>query len=260
MPATLTPNASVSRNTFLTLIAGWIGFVVLFWIIATVGKPAIIPLLPGPGEVLKALFAQYNEGALNQLLTSLFISLEAIFWALLIGLGLCYLATIPLFRLFVEVVSKLRFLSLAGITLVFLLLAPTGHILKVSLLAFTIIVFLVNDMLQVIDDINPGRFDHARTLGLSNWLVLREVVIRGTLPEAFEALRMNAAMAWMMLATVEGLSRSEGGIGTLLISVQRSGNYAAVFAVQLLILAVGIGQDYLIKGLKAIACPYTVRH
>jgi ABC-type nitrate/sulfonate/bicarbonate transport system ATPase subunit len=71
---------------------------------------------------------------------------------------------------------------------------------------------------------------------------------------------MNAAMAWMMLTMVEGLSRSEGGVGVLLLSLQRAGNYPAIFALQVLLLLVGMGQDLAIKGVKAACCPYTGGH
>ena len=65
-------------------------------------------------------------------------------------------------------------------------------------------------------------------------------------------------MAWMMLTMVEGLSRSEGGIGVLLLNLARHQDLASVFAVQLVILAVGIAQDGLIRLMKRVVCPYAV--
>ena len=126
------------------------------------------------------------------------------------------------------------------------------------MLVFAIAVFFVSDMLGIIQSIPQSRYDYARTLGLNRWQVLREVVIRGTLDQAFEALRVNAAMAWMMLTMVEGLSRSEGGIGVLLLNLARHQDLASVFAVQLVILAVGIAQDGLIRLMKRVVCPYAV--
>jgi NitT/TauT family transport system permease protein len=235
---------------------------VTFWVVLTLGhepQNQIIPLLPSPAHVGGAFLDQWKNGAIYQLLTSTFLSLEAVTFASIIGLGLVYLATIAAFRAPVDWIGKLRFLSLTGVLVVFIAMTPNGHILKLSVLTFSVVVFLVNNMLQVIEDIPESRFDYARTLGLSDWQVLREVVIRGTLADAFESIRMNAAMAWMMLTLVEGLSRSEGGVGVLLLSLQRSGDYAAIFAIQLMILMVGMGQDRLIKIVKGIACPYTLR-
>ena len=245
------PNEKAPDRVMWALIGGWIVFLLAFWVLAPV------PLLPKPGAVATALGAQWREGAAYEMVSSLLLSFQAIFFATLIGLGLSYLSTIPLFRAPVDWIGKLRFLSLTGVTLVFTLMTPNGHWLRVSVLCFAIVTFLVNDMMQIIDDIPMSRFDHARTLGFSKFQVLREVVIRGTLAEGLEAIRMNAAMAWMMLTMVEGLSRSGGGIGVLLLNLNRHMQLDALLGIQLMIFVVGIGQDRLIKLIKQLACPYT---
>jgi len=262
LPQVFTPNAHIPRNISLMLVAGWIAFILVFWMTITFGADIsgrAAPSVPSPLEAANALGEEWQQGAAYQLMISLSTSLEAIGVATVLGLSLAYLATIPFFRPLAAGIARLRFLSLTGVLMVFMGVFGVGHSLKVAALTFSILTFFLNDMLQIIDDIPQGRFDHARTLGLSKWGVLREVVIRGTLANAFESVRMNAAIAWMMLTMVEGVSRAEGGIGLLLISLQRSGNYTALLAIQLLIFAVGIGQDYLIKSIKALACPYTVR-
>jgi NitT/TauT family transport system permease protein len=245
------PSETVPDRVLLTLTVGWVAFLLLFWFLAPV------PLLPKPGAVALAVVHQWRLGAAYEMVVSLLLSFQAIFFATLIGLGLSYLSTIPLFRVPVDWIGKLRFLSLTGVTLIFTLMTPNGHWLRVSVLSFAIITFLVNDMMQIIADIPAARFDHARTLGMSDWQTLREVVIRGTLGDAFEAIRMNAAMAWMMLTMVEGLSRSGGGIGVLLLNLNRHMQLDALLGIQLMIFVVGIGQDRLIKLIKQLACPYT---
>lgn len=251
LPSFLTPNAMVKDPVVLSLAIGWVAFLVLFWTFAD------IKMVPTPQSVLTGLLTQWNDGAIVHLFSSLSTSLESIAWATTLGLGLCYLATIPAFRAPVAALGKLRFLSLTGLSLYFVMFTPNGHALKVSLLAFSILTFFINDMMRVIDDIPQSSFDHARTLGFGPWTVLREVVMRGTLADALESIRMNAAMAWMMLTMVEGLSRSEGGVGVMLTNLNRSMNLGTLVGIQLMIFAVGIGQDRLIKAVKAVVCPYT---
>lgn len=252
------PNERVGRTVTMTLAAGWLVLAVGLWVLSTSGTNPMIALLPAPAEVATAFGREWQAGLLHQLFGSLWTSIEAIFIATTVGLALVYGATMAGFRAPAILIGNFRFLSLAGITVIFMMML-NGHELKVGILAFSMMTFFVGDMLQVVDDIPQSKFDHARTMGMSRWQVLREVVIRGTLHEAFESVRKNAAIAWMMLTSVEGLVRSEGGIGLLLLSLQRSGNYSAIFAVQLTIFAVGLGQDRLLKYLKAIICPYTVR-
>jgi len=133
-----------------------------------------------------------------------------------------------------------------------------GHTLKLALLVFGMTVFFVTSMAAVILDLPKERFDHARSLGMSEWRVVWEVVILGTADEAFEVLRQNAAIGWMMLTMVEGISRAEGGIGAMLLNQNKHFHIAEVFAIQIVILAVGIAQDYAIGALRSLFCPYAV--
>ena len=251
IPASLLPNERVSGSTALMYTLGWAAIVVFFW------ATADMRLMPSAIETAAAIGPQIKLGAGQQMITSLMLSLESIFFATVIGLTLCYAATIPALRPIAVFVGSLRFLGLAGISALFIIYVPGGHLLKVAILTFAMTTFLVNSMMTVIDNIPASAFDHARTIGLSRFQILREVVIRGTLADAFDVVRMNAAIAWMMLSAVETLSRSEGGIGILLTNLNRMQRYDSMFAIQFMILLIGLSQDYLIRGIKALICPYS---
>lgn len=259
IPTFLIPNASVNQPTRIIISVFWAVVAIATWALLSAGdrQSSIIGILPSPLETLAAAQVQWQQGVFFEMLTSLLLSLEAIAWALLISLGAAYLSTIWAFKPPVALWGQLRFASLLGMILFFIFFTNDGHALKVAILVFAITTFFVYDMLTVISNIPQSRFDHAKTLGLNRFQVLREVVMRGTLHNAFDSLRMNAAIAWMMLATVEGLSRSEGGVGVLLINLNRMQNTAAILSIQLMILAVGLGQDFFIKWVKSVVCPYT---
>lgn len=214
-------------------------------------------VLPRPDEVLRALQSLwFEQGLSRELVTSFRVNLEALGLTGLISLALCYLTVLPVFRPIVMAVSKGRFLSLVGFTFVFTLIVGGGHPLKLWLLVFGMTVFFVTSMAATIAQIPRAAFDHARTLRMSEWEVVWEVVILGTADLAFEVLRQNAAIGWMMLTMVEGISRSEGGIGAMLLNQSKHFHLAEVFAIQLLILGVGLAQDYGIGLLRRLACPY----
>jgi len=138
------------------------------------------------------------------------------------------------------------------------LLARSGHQLKLSLLVFSVSVFFVTGMADVINSIPKEMFDLARTLRMSEWRVVWEVIVLGQIDKAFDVLRQNAAIGWMMLTMVEGIVRSEGGVGTILLDQNHHFRLAAVFAIQLTILALGLLQDYGIGMTKSLLCPYAV--
>jgi NitT/TauT family transport system permease protein len=58
---------------------------------------------------------------------------------------------------------------------------------------------------------------------------------------------------------VEGVVRAEGGIGTLMIDEQKHLRLDAVFALILVVLAVGALQDHALASLRRAVCPYAER-
>jgi len=246
----LSPNRVISKQTVRWLVGLQLVTLFFIWIFS----PTIF--LPKPREVLQALSEMWSEGLGGELITSFYLNLQAIAFATLLSLGMAYLTVIPFFRPIVTLLSKLRFLSMVGLTFFFTLMATTGHELKLYLLVFSVSVFFVTGMAEVVASIPKEKYDLARTLRMGEWRVVYEVVILGQADKAFEVLRQNAAMGWMMLTMVEGISRSEGGVGAMLLNQNKHFHLSAVFAIQLTILVLGLAQDYGIGLLREICCPY----
>jgi NitT/TauT family transport system permease protein len=245
------PNRAIPSAAMRVVIAIEAAIALLIW------WNSPFKVLPRPDDVLRGLQQLwFQEGLGPELGTSFMLNLEALAWATGISLILSYLTVLPVFRPIVVAISKGRFLSLVGFTFVFTLIAQGGHQLKVQLLVFGVTVFYVTSMASVIAQIPREKFDHARTLRMGEWRVVWEVVVLGTIDQAFEVTRQNAAIGWMMLTMVEGIVRSEGGVGTVLLNANKHFNLAQVFAIQLVILIVGLIQDYAIGLLRRLACPY----
>lgn len=249
--AAFLPNRAVSRSVMAIIIAVEAVIALIIW------STSKYDVLPRPGEVVTALRDLWmTKGLAQELATSFTLNLEALFWSTLISLGLSYLTVIPVFRPIVAAISKGRFLSLVGFSLIFTLMVGGGRPLKLSLLILGMTVFFVTSMAAVVEQVPKKAFDHARTLRMNEWQVVWEVVILGTIEQAFEVLRQNAAIGWMMLTMVEGISRSEGGIGAMLLNQSKYFRLADVFAIQLVILLIGMFQDYGIGAIRRLCCPY----
>ena len=246
----LAPNRVISRK----MVRWLVGFQLLMLFSIWIFSPTVF--LPKPGEVFHAFTEMWFEGLGSELITSFYLNLEAIALSTLLSLLLAYLTVIPFFRPFVALLSKLRFLSMVGLTFFFTLMATSGHELKLLLLVFSVSVFFVTGMAEVVASIPKEKFDLARTLRMGEWRVVYEVIVLGQADKAFEVLRQNAAMGWMMLTMVEGISRSEGGVGAMLLNQNKHFHLSAVFAIQLTILLLGLGQDYAIGLMRKIFCPY----
>jgi NitT/TauT family transport system permease protein len=244
------PNRTVPANTLRFVAVLEVLLSLISWILAP------FTLMPTPKDVVVALGDIWQSGLMQELLTSLTLNLQAVGIATAISLILAYLTVIPAFRPVVAALSWLRFLSMAGLTVMFTVMIGGGHALRVVLLSYAISVFFVGSMADVIAHIPKEQYDLARTLRMSDWGIVWEVVIRGQMDAAFDVLRQNAAIGWMMLTMVEGMARSGGGIGTMLLNEQKQFNLAAIMAIQLIVALTGGLQDYLIGTLKNIACPY----
>jgi len=248
--AVFSPNAVLNKNAVRALVAVQVAVVILLWIFS----PFV--LLPKPGEVLSAFGDLWEQGLGAELITSFYLNIQAIVVSTVVSLLLAYATVMPFFRPIVALLSKLRFLSLVGLTFFFTLMAKSGHELKLSLLVFSVSVFFVTGMADVINGVPKEMFDLARTLRMGEWRVVWEVIVLGQIDQVFDVLRQNAAMGWMMLTMVEGIVRSEGGVGTVLLDQNHHFRLAAVFAIQLTILLLGLFQDLGIGLLKNMACPY----
>ena len=244
------PIAPSRRMTMRLIVLVEVAIALLIWIRSP------FKVLPLPGEVLTALRSLWmTQGLGPELWTSFLLNVHALALVVAYFAGLAYLTVMPVFRPLVAAISKGRFLSLVGFTFVFTLMFAGGAALKTSLLVFAVTVFYVTSMAAVIAAIPKGSFDHARTLRMSEWRVVWEVVILGTADKAFEVLRQNAAIGWMMLTMVEGIARSEGGVGAMLLNQSKHFRLAEVFAIQIVILIVGLLQDYAIGAARRSSVP-----
>jgi NitT/TauT family transport system permease protein len=245
------PNRAISPMTLRVIVAFQVAVLLLIWI----NSP--FPVLPQPDEVARAFRTLWFEQGLGrELWTSFNLNLKALGLTVLISLALSYLTVMPFFRPVAAAVSKGRFLGLIGLTFVFTLMVGGGRPLKLALLVFGMTVFFITSMAAEVLSIPKEKFDHARTLRMNEWEVVWEVVILGTADKAFEVLRQNAAIGWMMLTMVEGISRSEGGIGAMLLNQNKHFHLAEVFAIQIMILLIGLLQDYGIGALQRLLFPY----
>ena len=244
------PNKTLSRTTGLAMVAVQVALLFYFWCSSS------FVFLPTPGETWDSLGKLWQDGLGTELITSFQLNLQSIGVALLISLFLAYASVVPFFRPLVEFLSKLRFLSLAGLTFFFTMATSSGHELKLYLLTYSISVFFITSMADVLASIPKTQYDLARTLRMGEWRVVWEVIVLGQADKVFDVLRQNAAIGWMMLTMIEGMSRSEGGVGAVLLNQNKHFHLSSVMAIQLLILAVGLGQDYLIGVFKNIFCPY----
>jgi NitT/TauT family transport system permease protein len=215
-------------------------------------------LIPTPSKIIGAAIRIITSASFaDNLFASLGLTLTGMGISILIALAVSYLSLIPAFAPVAKFIVKCRYLTLTGLIFLFTLLTQDGHQLKLSLLIFGIVPFFVVSLLSIIESINVQEYELCKTLRMNNWRTLLEVVIIGRLDQVFEVMRQNFAIAWMMITMVEGLSMSEGGLGTLLIKSNKYIDLSTVFGILVIIFALGVFFDYLLKNMRLWLFPYT---
>lgn len=212
--------------------------------------------IPTPIEIFKTWNTlARDQGLLMELSASAVTVLKSIFLSTFISVVIASLSTIAVFKDPARWLTGLRFLGFAGITFLFTLWTSSGADLKLWLLTFGMTAFMLTNTMAVVDSISQRELDYARTIRLSPLGALYELFLRGRLADILDLVRQNAAIGWVMVSMVEGLVRSEGGIGSMLLNQNRYFNLSAVFAIQITILIYGLLQDYLMQIIRTTACP-----
>jgi ABC-type nitrate/sulfonate/bicarbonate transport system permease component len=243
----VTPNSGASSRW---VGVGWIVLLLVGWQLL---KPAI---MPGPVDAVLAIPNLFAEGLTEDLLASLWANIEALVVAGLLALPVAYLSRVPVVRPLADTLGRLRYVGSAVFYLPLVLLLPDGHYVKVGLLALGQAFYIATTMTQVVLGTPQERFDDAYTLKMGEWQATWYVVVRGTVPQAIDALVDNFGTGWGMLMYVEGALRYEGGVGVVLLVAEKYGAYADFFAAAFIVMVLGFQAESLKKWIKGVVCPY----
>lgn len=245
------PHAAVRIHTRALIATTWALSVIGYWYLYS------SPITPKPGEILQALDEIWWEGDLAYpLWVSWTTNAQALAFTAIIAPLWSYATVVPLLRDVAAAVSGLRFLSLTGLIVSFTLFFESGRSLKVAILVFGMSVFTITQLQDEVRSIPKEELDDARTLRMGPWRTVWEVIVLGKIHTVLVILRQNAAMGWALLTMVEGIARGEGGIGAMILDERKHDHYAIVFAYQLVLLLVGLGQDAVLSGFTRWLCPY----
>jgi NitT/TauT family transport system permease protein len=246
------PYGTPSRRAMALVGIVELALVILVWYFLTPHG------IPKPTAVVQAFgYLVDKRSLLYELWVSLVLNVQALAIASVIAYALCYLRPLPFMQPIIGAESLLRYIGVAGLTFTFMVLVNNTYQLKLAILAFAMTPWLVTSMSEVVRSISSEEFDHARTLKMGDVETTWQVIVRGRLADAIEVIRQNVAMSWMMVAAVEGLVRSGGGVGTLLLEESKYLALDQIFATLAAILALGLAQDTVLRLLRSWLCPYS---
>ena len=237
------PFEVVGKTQRLLIIAIWVVLLVGYWVISSAGTKH---LFPTPGQVGDGFMSLYQEGLVVHIMSSLALCFQATILAIIVSLIVVYLSPLPAIAPIANIMSRLRYLPLTGITFYLAIIVNDARTMQISVLFIFMSLYFVTTLLAMLKDIPNEEIDHARSLKCTRWEVLWEVVIKGRLDYVIDALRQNLAIIWMMLVTVESILVAAGGLGVLIKNSDKFMNHGRIVALQIVILLVGLFLDWIL--------------
>jgi ABC-type nitrate/sulfonate/bicarbonate transport system permease component len=200
-------------------------------------------LVPSPSDVLTTLGAILGHGKLWEPLahTLYLLAIAYIASALLaIVLGLFMGRSNTVYNMFeplLEVIRPLPKPALLPPLILFLGLGDPMKIVVASLAAFFPV--LINTV-QGVRGVDPVLVDTARTFGYGNAAIIRKIVLPASLPFIFAGLRISLGLGLIVVVVAEMLAGT-GGIGYLILDMQRTFRVRDMYAWLVILACLGYG-------------------
>jgi nitrate/nitrite transport system permease protein len=249
----------ILRDVFILPVLGFLGIIVLWWIIALANHE----LMPTPPEALIAnldyiLNPFYQRGPGNLGIGWLLIaSLRRV----LIGFLLGAVVAIPLG--FLIGMSRSAMLALNPIIQIFKPVSPLAW-LPIALAIFNLadpsaifVIFItslwptiINTALGV-SSVPKDYLDVAQVLEMPRWRRITKIIWPASLPYIFTGLRISLGIAWLVIVAVEMLTGGVG-IGFFVWDEWSRLNLSSVFLAVLVIGVTGLILDYAVDKIQEL--------
>lgn len=203
-------------------------------------------ILPAPMDVVNSFGELVDQ---DKLFFNLFYSLKINLYGYAEAIGVCIplgflLGLFPLFReMFSKPLDSVRFLPISALTGLFIAWFGIDSTMKVQFLAFGVSVYLLPLVVQRVNEVEQVYCDTVYTLGASKWQTIVSVFIPAVFSKISDDIRVITAVSWTYIIIAELVNRADGGIGSLAYLASRQSRLDKVFAVLLIIIAIGYIQD-----------------
>jgi sulfonate transport system permease protein len=209
-------------------------------------------VLPAPSKVALTAFELVKEGRLiGDMAVSLlraatgFVIGGSIGFMLGTAVGFSKVAEAFLDRN-IQMLRAIPFLAVLPLVIVWFGVGEAGKIFLVSLgVMFPIYINTVLGIRQV----DPKLIELGRVLGLSNWTLIRRIVLPGALPSVLAGVRYALATAWLALVVAETIATSTG-IGFLAMDAREFLRTDVIVMTIVIYAAIGVLADQLARFLE----------
>ena len=181
-------------------------------------------LVPPPSVIAQRTYALIANGTVLQpLMQTLYLLFVAYFIACAIAvvLGLLMGRFQAIHNLFEPIVESLRPLPKAALLPPLMMLLGLGDAMKLAVVGLAVLFPVLINTVQGVRGVDPVLINTARTFGHGRGRILRNVILPASLPLILTGMRIGLGLGLILVTTAEMMAGT-GGVGYLIIDMQRS--------------------------------------
>jgi NitT/TauT family transport system permease protein len=239
----------VSNKTARSLMLAGVAVFAGVWCMPSYAGLVPSVILRSPTDALKAFPVLHFEEALVR-------SAIASFYRVMMGFLLAAVVAIPLGMVmgtfppvkhfFAPVLDPLRFLPISALVPLFIVWFGIEDLQKIMFLFVGTVVYLLPLVVEAVENVDDVYLQTATTLGASRGQLVWHVLVPGSLPAIGEALRVMNGIGWTYVILAEVINAPHG-LGALINVAGKRSHVDQIFALVLVILAIGVVTDQIIR-------------
>lgn len=236
-PLEYTTRILISSLSMVIFLALWAGL--------SYGKLVPALILPTPDAVLKAVpYLHFEEALLRSIGASCYRVMMGFLLAVIVAIPLGILGgSFPFIKAIMSpFMNPLRYLPIGAVVPLFVVWFGIEESMKIMVLFVGTVVYLLPLIVETVENLENVYLDTAYTLGASKLQVITQVIIPGSLPAVFEAMRVISGIGWTYVILAE-IVNARYGLGHLIQVAARRSHTDQVIAAVLIILVIGILTD-----------------
>lgn len=203
-------------------------FIAVWYVASCFTQPLFIP---APATVWEAIVGLAETGQLQKGLAYSFLRItgaSALSMLVAIPLSLLIYGVKPIKETIMPVVSFLRYVPVTAFSPLLILWFGIGEQMKISFLFIATFVYLLPSILLCFNDVPQDLMDTGKTIGMTSWETIKEILLPASLPSIFSTFLMMYGIGWTYCAVVEA-TNAKYGLGFIINVSSARGRTAVVF-------------------------------
>jgi NitT/TauT family transport system permease protein len=233
------------KNNSMYTVLGWF-VILLVWFAISSMELINHRVLPSPGKTWASFIDMLQH---RDLIGNLLFSLKINYLGYIIAIGTAlpvgFAVGLSEFgkKMFDKPINALRFIPITALGGIFIAISGLSIWTKILFLAFGIWVYLVPVVIQRLQEVSGTHLQMMQTLGATKWQIFKNVQWPYVTSRLSDDIRILVGISWTYIIVAE-LKNVQGGVGSMIWLGERQANPGYVYAILILIIIVGVLQDW----------------